>query len=125
MTQRQTITGFFENKAEAQQAVQYLLKNGFTTEQVAFSTQKDPVTANMNELAPTIQKRISGRFFFSLFGRSNETHPATLGQGISKIEEFRGRDTQVSVAVYSTREVDQAVDLLKGAREVTIDPLIG
>ncbi len=99
------VIGFFDNIAEAQQAVQLLLADGFAREALKLSTQTESVE----------EKNSTGHFLFSLFGRA--------GAAESCQEE---PDTAVEngafVTVYaqSASESTRATNLLNqaGARKV-------
>ena len=119
MAPSQTVTGFFDNTAEAQQAVQVLLGFGFRADQIAFSTQKGAqMTGSRGALTP--QERNSGRFLRSLFGPINEGGSDLAGSDGPDEAVSRSTTTVVIVQVQAPQKVDQAVDLLKGARTVRI-----
>ncbi len=120
MTPRQTVTGFFKNKAEAQQAVQLLLSSGFTAEHVDFLTQADPNAASTKNETLRVEGRSSGRFFSSLFGSSDSSRSTQSGRADGEEPTSHGSTTVVTVRVKSALEVDQAVDLLQRAWEVNV-----
>lgn len=106
MTQRQTITGFFDNVAEAQQAVQLLLGQGFTPENVSLSAPAGLNPATGDRLtAPARADNRSGRFFDSLFGNGDAAE--------EKVAHRSG--TQVTVQVQSTTKAEQVAELLDAA----------
>jgi hypothetical protein len=120
MTNRQTITGYFNNKAEAQQAVQLLLSGGFTAEHVGFSTQPDSAATSTNYEMTTAEQRSTGRFFTSLFGNIAGSQLIKSGRDTADEVASCGSTTLVTIRVKSALEIDQAVDLLNGAWDVNI-----
>lgn len=113
MTYKQVIIGFFDDIAEAQQAVQSLLSCGFTPEALEMSAQ---IITNQPGLArPGLAHSVSadepiqtdgvssGRFFSSLYGGSNDA---------------RQSGTLVTIQARSDSEGELATDLLKKAGAV-------
>lgn len=119
MAKPQTVTGFFDNTAEAQQAVQALLKIGFTAEHITFSTQKRISKVDKPE-APTPTERNTGRFLTSLFGTTHQAGSTMPGGGEPDGTASPNSATSVTVQIQLLAEVDQVVDVLKGARLVRI-----
>ncbi|QHV98687.1 hypothetical protein [Spirosoma endbachense] len=111
MAPPQTVIGFFDQVDEAQQAVQLLLRNGFTHENIGLSAQAGlKPNANHTNEAPTEEESRTGRFLFSLFGASVAAHDhdkTSLRSG-----------TRVTVSVWSTAEASQATELLGEATEL-------
>jgi hypothetical protein len=122
MVQQQTVTGLFDNAAEAQQAVQTLLGSGFKADQITFSLQKDS-DVDSGRLAPTTHERNTGRFLTALFSFSHESGIITPGRDDIDKPVLRAKMTSVTVQVQSLAEGDQAAHLLTGARSVSIAPL--
>ncbi len=114
MAQLQTVFGFFDTIAEAQQAVQRLLAMGFTAENVALSTPTGLNSTTTGESLPPSAKAddSSGRFFSSLFG--------------SRAEIQSPGGTLVTVQTLSATEAKQVADLLDtaGAGDVAVDERI-
>ena len=141
MTRRQTILGFFDNAAEAQQAVQLLLAKDFTPENISLSTRTGFNPAAGDGLtAPAEAGSSSGRFFRSLFGDREAVQVGLApfvaigsvgriatngldygGPGEKQVAPQRG--TWVTVRVQSITEAKQAAELLNtaGAGSVAAD----
>lgn len=133
MAQRQTVLGFFDTIAEAQQAVQLLLAMGFTRENIELSTQTGLKTpASDVPTAPADADSSSGRFFSALFGSSsNEDRSRPLrrtgvtrpdhGEPAGVVQSWCG--TLVTVQIQSATEAKQVADLLDtaGAGNVAVD----
>lgn len=106
----QTVHGFFEDLAEAQQAVQVLLSNGFPPDRISLTTQTDLHTLPnpvLNE-----EEKSTGRFMFSLFSDTGQPD-----------EEGPESGTLVRVYALSTAEAERACELLEnaGASPVSLD----
>lgn len=141
MMRRQTVLGFFDNAAEAQQAVQLLLAKGFTQKTVELSTPAGLNVATGNgPAAPTGADNSSGRFSSSLFGsrdedqsrsprwaRPGEPGPRHTGAGPNvarpEMEVPRRSGTLITVQTQSVAEAQQVTDLLNtaGAADVVMD----
>jgi hypothetical protein len=126
MVQLQTVSGFFENAAEAQQAVQLLLGGGVTSDTIQLSTQPDPGTRRNETLpAPAKADRSSGRFFSSLFGNQEAYRSERTGTGVKANRRPRlswPGSRCLTVQTRSADEVKRVTALLKraGAGEVTL-----
>lgn len=116
MAQPQTVLGFFENTAEAQQAVHRLLAGGFTQANVVLSTQSHlNTTTGDKPAAPADADSSSGRFLSSLFGSSDEVSAG--------LDVARRSGTLVTVQTRSAAETKSVAELLTtaGADSVTVD----
>ncbi|GAB3639468.1 hypothetical protein GCM10027423_01040 [Spirosoma arcticum] len=118
--------GFFENAAEAQQAVQLLLTEGFIPEKVSLLTPTGSHPVASDGLTAPAEADSSGRFFSSLFGDSEAVRGSSDGRDYSGPAEepvARQRGTWVTVQVQSTTEAKQAAELLNtaGAGDVAAD----
>jgi hypothetical protein len=120
MANRQTVSGFFDTLSEAQQIVQLLLRSGFGAGTIAISAQPSSVDTLTKDCPPTEEERNTGRFLSSLFGSSDVARPTKPGGDEFGAGPLSGRGTLVTIQVHSALEVDQAVDLLKGGRSVTV-----
>ncbi len=126
MIQFQTVSGFFENAAEAQQAVQLLLGGGVTSDTIQLSTQPNPgVGDNETFPAPAKAARSSGRFFSSLFGNQEAYRSGTAGSGVKANPRSRlswPGSRCLTVQTRSADEVKRVMALLEGAGagEVTL-----
>ena len=104
MAHPQPVIGFFENVAEAQQAIQVLLNDGFQPNALALSTQTNqtqaiiPAHTDSTHAEGNPESTISGRFLESLFG---------------PIDEARPNVAQVTVHVLSTAEAERATTLMQ------------
>lgn len=123
MGQPQTVLGFFDNVAEAQQAVQLLLARGFTRETVDLSTRTDPNTASDGGSAASAEAdSSSGRFLSSLFGGRDAGQPwAGPGRPAADVDQRIG--ALVTVRIQSAHEASQVAELLDtaGAGDVAVD----
>lgn len=123
MANRQTVSGFFDTLSEAHQVVQLLLSSGFVAKHISFSTQTDPLDTPTKGENPTAEERNTGRFLSSLFGSSDAARPTMPGRDEFGARALSGSGKLVTVQVHSILEVNQAVDLLKGPRSVTVSKL--
>lgn len=107
MIQFQTVSGFFDNVAEAQQAVQHLLAQGFTHKTIKLATPHDPPVATNDET--TKDTSSSGRFLDALFGSQTKV-------------PFRGIAT-ITVQSQSDFDANKVANLLyeAGAKDVLVE----
>ncbi|MCY7355984.1 MAG: hypothetical protein LH609_00645 [Rudanella sp.] len=85
MVQPQPVIGFFDNVAEAQQAVQKLLGSGFSREVLSLSTQTGlDTTSSPANTRPTDAENSTGRFLFSLFGSIEEARPGVARPSVAR-----------------------------------------
>ncbi|WP_020607386.1 hypothetical protein [Spirosoma spitsbergense] len=120
MIQLQTITGLFNTKTHAQKAVQFLLGSGFMAEHIGISEQESPQEADKKDTDHTTEEQQTGRFLSSLFGSTDEVGSSTTVQVESGGNASYISVTRVTVQVQTSIETDQAVDLLKRARAVSV-----
>ncbi len=125
MIQLQTVTGFFVNAAEAQQAVQLLLAGGGTSDTIQLSTKADPGVGDNDPLPSSAQSdRSSGRFFSSLFGNQGADRSESAGSGVKINHRSRPGwpgSRCLTVQTQSADESKRVTALLEGAgaEEVT------
>jgi len=123
MAPLQTVSGFFDTIAEAQQAVQRLLAKGFTAETVELST---PTGLNSTAVGdgfrlPTEADCSSGRFYASLFGSRDEVLPR---QNTARLAQSQS-STRITVLTQSSDEAKQVAHLLgrAGAGDIAMNAL--
>jgi hypothetical protein len=120
MMQSQTITGLFATIGDAQQAVQFLLGNGFMAEHIAISEQRAPQAADKKDVSPTAEERNTGRFLVSLFGSRDEVGSTSQERIESEKNASYKSGTRVTVRVQTALEANQAVGFLKRASAVNV-----
>lgn len=111
----QTVVGFFDNAAEAQSAVQQLVSNGFSRENIDISAGGSGSTGQVSS-----NREESGnengitRFFKSLFGDDDDEAQrySTVGQKSGSI---------VTVHAQSSDEAERAADLLDDYGAVNVN----
>lgn len=121
MAQPQTVTGSFDDMAEAQQSVQLLLSNGFPADHVDFSTKSTADRDKKTDL--TVEERSTGRFLTSIFGSTDNDGSVVSGGGGADESDARNGTILVTVQVQSALDVERATHSLKGAMTVNVSQL--
>lgn len=135
----QTVIGFFDKISEAQQAVEQLVNNGFSRDNIDVSNARDDMpTDNTNAVPGTMGTATTyddtttrrnddnesgiGKFFSSLFGSDDDTNrtenrdrASTYGQVASQ------SDAIVTVHAVSDEEAERAADILDEAGAFDVD----
>lgn len=118
MAQPQTVTGVFDNVAEAQQAVQHLLAAGFTSDHIHFSAPPRPPASTSQTPDSKVKKQSTGHFFSSLFGHKTPAGHQDADHAIHVSTAV------VTVQVQSALDADRAVGSLTGAATVTVNQAV-
>ena len=117
---RQTVIGLFNKSADAQQAVQRLLSNGFTNNNVDISlgtTSANTGSTNFDlDRDDDHDEHESGisRFFKNLFGDDDNDH-------VNKYSKASRGKSIVTVHAMSDDEAERASDILDDAGAVDVD----
>ena len=112
----QTVIGVFDSASEAQQAVEQLVTNGFTRDNIDVSAQGNTNTTdtsiNRTDRDDDNESGI-GKFFRDLFGSDDDSS--------SKYSEVARRGTLVTVHAQSDDEAERAADILDEYGAVDVD----
>ena len=112
----QTVIGVFDSASEAQQAVEQLVTNGFTRDNIDVSAQGNTSTTdtsiNRTDRDDDNESGI-GKFFRDLFGSDDDSS--------SKCSEVARRGTLVTVHAQSDDEAERAADILDEYGAVDVD----
>ncbi|WP_128545242.1 YsnF/AvaK domain-containing protein [Larkinella soli] len=115
----QTVIGLFDNEAEARQAVQQLVSNGFTHDDIDISTENSTTSGTVSERRTDRDDDNDsfgdsiGNFFSSLFGSNDEADRYS--------EVARRLRSLVTVYTDSAEEAERAADILDDAGAVNVD----
>lgn len=99
----QTVIGIFDNSGEAQTAVQHLVSNGFSRNNIDVSAQSSDTTTTSKDRYDDDNDSIGG-FFKSLFGGNDDD--STRYSSVAK------RGCVVTVHAQSNQEAERAADIL-------------
>lgn len=117
----QTVIGLFDNASEAQEAVQKLLRGGFSHEEVDISTRSNTSgTSTTGSSTSTDSNNDSfgdkvSHFFKSLFGDDDNDDYRTYSTVAGKSQSI------VTVHADSDEEAEKAADILDDAGAVNVD----
>src|SRR4028118_1259070 len=99
----QTVIGIFDNSGEAQTAVQHLVSNGFSRNNIDVSAQSSDTTTTSRDRYDDDNDSIGG-FFKSLFGGNDDDS--------KRYSSVAKRGCVVTVHAQSNQEAERAADIL-------------
>lgn len=113
----QTVIGIFDNVSEAQDAIDQLVRNGFTREYIDLATHNTSSTSDATDRDRSRDEDESfgssvGNFFSNLFGSDDE---------VDKYSDVGRRGTVVTVHAQTSDEAERAADILDEYGAVDVD----